>query len=243
MIARPLVVAFAMALIGALLRAAGRLRAAQWLWAAAAVLAYAGASSPVGDALLDPLESCFPALSPASDTRGAAYVAVLGSGYRPRADVPITAALDDEGLARIVEGVRLVRALHLPLIVSGGAVGESIAPALGYARLAGDLGVGADSMIVSTQGVDTQTEALAIAALVKEQRFILVSSAAHMPRAMRLLLRAGAHPIAAPTAQHVIHGDPDMWRYLLPTSIGLRKVEIALHEYLGLAAIRLGYVS
>jgi uncharacterized SAM-binding protein YcdF (DUF218 family) len=61
-----------------------------------------------------------------------------------------------------------------------------------------------------------------------------------MPRAMRLMQRAGQHPIPAPTGQRVggsLGTGPHRW---LPTSTGMRDTEIALHEYLGLAAIALG---
>ena len=70
--------------------------------------------------------------------------------------------------------------------------------------------------------------------------FVLVTSAYHMPRAVRLMQRAGQHPIPAPTGQRV---GAFPWRGFhrwLPTSAGLRDTELALHEYLGLAALTLG---
>jgi uncharacterized SAM-binding protein YcdF (DUF218 family) len=61
-----------------------------------------------------------------------------------------------------------------------------------------------------------------------------------MPRAVRLMQRAGQHPIPAATAQRV-GGSPGRGLHRwLPTSAGMRDTEIALHEYLGLAALALG---
>jgi uncharacterized SAM-binding protein YcdF (DUF218 family) len=68
-----------------------------------------------------------------------------------------------------------------------------------------------------------------------------VTSAYHMPRAMLLMRRAGADPIPAPTGQRVLSGTAgERWHALLPGAGGLRDTELAIHEYLGLAAIKVG---
>jgi uncharacterized SAM-binding protein YcdF (DUF218 family) len=166
------------------------------------------------------------------------YVVVLGSSYAPHDGVPLTAALDADGLARVVEAVRLARHLQeARLLVSGGAPPGQSAPALGYAELARQLGIGERSLLVLDTALDTATEARAIAALVGTAPFILVTSAYHMPRAVLELRRAGAEPIAAPTGQLVGGSNSSDLRAWLPNSSALRKVERALHEYIGLAAL------
>ena len=85
--------------------------------------------------------------------------------------------------------------------------------------------------------MDFQSQA--VSGVVGSSSFILVTSAYHMPRAMRLMQRAGLHPIAAPTGQRV-GGPPRAWFGLLPTSGGLESTERALHEYFGLGALNLG---
>ncbi len=127
------------------------------------------------------------------------YVVVLGSSYEPHDSVPVTAALDYVGLTRIVEGVRLAKRLDAArLVVSGGGRTGS---AIGYAELAHDLGVSSDAIVVNDTPLDTGEEAKQSAQLVGAEPFLLVTSANHMPRAVRLLERAGAHPIPAPTDQ------------------------------------------
>jgi uncharacterized SAM-binding protein YcdF (DUF218 family) len=219
----------------------GRRRWALALLIVTAAIVFVGGMVPVGNAVLRPLEDSYPPLVVARlpEVR---YVVVLGSGYSPRDDVPITAALDEEGLRRIVEGVILARRLSgAKLIVSGGASVGRAAPALGYARLAGDLGVPSSSIVVLDRARDTYEEAQAIVARVGSTPFILVTSAAHMPRAIWLMRHEGANPIAAPTGQLAdVPLRETGWSVWLPSSGGLLRVQLALHEYLGLAAARLG---
>jgi len=233
--------AFLLSAVALGLRLRGRRRPTVWLLGSAAALVYLGATSPVSDALLGPLERQYPPLHQERLALPIHYVVVLGSGYAPRDDVPVTAALDEEALVRIVEGVRLLRRLGTArLIVSGGAPPGRTGSALGYARLARDLGVRDESLVVLSDPLDTNTEAHAIVTVLGASPFILVTSASHMPRAVRLIERAGGHPIAAPTGQQVLRMTADSWRGLLPTAFSLHKTERALHEYLGLAALNMG---
>jgi uncharacterized SAM-binding protein YcdF (DUF218 family) len=236
----PLSLALLLAVVGALCRFTGRARAARALLSLAALLVYAGSMALVGDALLGPLERRYPPLHPDPPPPAVAYVVVLGGGYAPRDGVPVTAALNADSLARIVEGVRLaLRLTDARLIVSGGAPAGQSASARGYAEIARALGIPQASLVVLDTALDTRAEARSVAAVVGAAPFILVTSAYHMPRAMLEMQHAGLAPIAAPTGQLVESlnaTDPRAW---LPTSAGLRKVERALHEYVGLAVLRL----
>src|ERR1700736_3729948 len=98
--------------IGLLFSFTGRRRIAHTLIAAGGTLALAASCSPVANNLLRPLELRYQAVLDASTLPSAPqYVAVLGSGYRPRAALPVTAALDAVGIVRLTEGVRLLRQL------------------------------------------------------------------------------------------------------------------------------------
>jgi uncharacterized SAM-binding protein YcdF (DUF218 family) len=205
---------------------------------AGAALAYFASTSLVGNALLAPLEHQYPAFE-AGQAIGVHDIVVLGSGYQPGDHIPVTGALDAEGLARIVEGVRL--ALSRPdsrLLVSGGAMPGHTPSAWGYAQMATELGIQRSALIVMDRALNTSQEAREVFGLLGHSPFILVTSANHMPRAMQLMHREGANPVAAPTAQ-VTHKHSELG--LVPGSGGLHKTEAALHEYLGLAAARLGF--
>jgi uncharacterized SAM-binding protein YcdF (DUF218 family) len=125
-------------------------------------------------------------------------------------------------------------------LVSGGARAGLAPPARGYAELARDLGIDPAAMVISDTPLDTVAEARAVVKVLGKAPFLLVTSAYHMPRAMRLMQNAGAQPIAAPTGQ-VVNGSARLqWGRVLPSSTGLGKTERAMHEYIGLLAVTLG---
>ncbi len=241
LIAKPLVIAMLLVAVAAICRACRRSRAAASLLITAAAIVFLSSMGWAGDALLGPLEREYPPLQDGALPK-VGYIVVLGGGYAPNGAMPVTAALDEDGLVRIVEGVRLARRLGaVRLVVSGGALSRGEEPAaFGYAKLARDLGIDANSIVVLSASLDTRDEARSVAALIGAAPFILVTSAYHMPRAMRLMERAGARPIPAPTGQLVNRSMSGGWTELLPTARGLVKTERAVHEYLGIAALRAG---
>jgi uncharacterized SAM-binding protein YcdF (DUF218 family) len=232
----PLLLAFILAGVGLLLVRGPRRRIGARIIAGGAVLAYLASTSLVGDALLAPLEGQYPAFE-STQAIGLRDIVVLGSGYRPHDRIPVTGALDADGLARIVEGVRLARLRpDARLLVSGGAPPGSMPSAWGYAQMAAELGIERSALIVMDRALDTAQEAREVSALLGHSPFILVTSAYHLPRAMRLMRRAGANPVAAPTG-HMLRAQRIG---LIPGSRGLCETEAALHEYLALAALILG---
>jgi uncharacterized SAM-binding protein YcdF (DUF218 family) len=237
--ATPLACAFLITLGGAIVRLFGRRRLATALWSAAAILVYLSAIAPVADALLAPLEARYPPLGDIQNLPPLQYIVVLGSDYGPRDGIPVTGALSSDGLARIAEGIRLMRKVPgARLVVSGGGSEGETPSAIGYVIFATDLGVDAGEIIKLDKSLDTAEEAGSVAALVGQAPFILVTSAYHMPRAMRLMQIAGAHPIPAPTGQLVPRRQffyrAQAW---IPSVGSLRKTERALHEYIGLAIV------
>jgi uncharacterized SAM-binding protein YcdF (DUF218 family) len=236
--AMPLACGFAIAVVGLIARAFGWRRTAAGLWIGAACLIYLAAIAPVADALLAPLEGRFPPLGDVQVLPPVRYIVVLGSGYDQRDNIPITAALSADGLARITEGVRLMHQLRgARLVVSGGASENQLASAIGYAKFAVELGVDPDVVVKLDKSLDTAEEAGSVHALVGSSPFILVTSAYHMPRAMLLMQLAGAHPIAAPTGQLASRHAVFAARGWIPGTSSLRKTECALHEYMGLAIV------
>jgi uncharacterized SAM-binding protein YcdF (DUF218 family) len=238
--AKPLAMVALLAIAAWLSRLAKRPRMTLTLLSLAALLTYLSSIPLVGQALLHPLESKYAPLA-GDQPPESRYIVVLGSGYAPHDDIPVTAALDSDGLVRVVEAVRLAQGLQgSRLIVSGGAMPGRVPPAQGYARLARSLGIPQQTIIVSDQSLDTRDEARAVAKLLGRSPFLLVTSAYHMPRAMLVMKQAGTNPIAAPTGQRAFGPAQISWRSFLPGSNGLGDSERALHEYLGLAAIASG---
>jgi len=235
----PLVIALFLAIAGMVCRLAAR-SASNVLLIASMSLAYLASIPLVGHALIRPLESRFPPLQ-ANQLPNVGYIVVLGSGYAPHDGIPVTAALDEDGLTRAVEAIRLARLLPgVRIVVSGGVSRGRVPVAQGYAQLARSLGFPEQSLILSDPPPDTRAESREVGKLLGSTPFLLVTSAYHMPRAMLMMRRAGAAPIAAPTGQRAFGATPFGWRVLLPGSGGLRNTESALHEYAGLVAIAVG---
>lgn len=233
----PLTAALLVLVCAVVLRARGHRRAAAWTGAVALAIAYLSCLSAVGDALLRPLEQACTAM-PKKLEPAAVPIVVLGSNYTPNKTMPVTAALDEEGLARLVEAVRIQRRLPgAQLILSGGARPGHTPAALGYATLAADLA--APVAHVLTAPATTQEEAHLLVPLLGDRPFILVTSAYHMQRALEEMRRANLQPVPWCTGAHVQESSAFAFGRWLPTSAGLRKTERALHEYAGLLALRL----
>lgn len=240
-LATPLMIALVLAAAAGTCRMFARRKIAIWLLIFSSAVVYLGAIPLVSNALLGHLERRYAPLQD-SALPSVEFVVVLGDGYTPHDGVPITAALDEDGLARVTEGIRLARRIRgARLVVSGGSPPDLSPPALGYALLAREFGFGDSSLILLDRALDTGAEAKSVFSLLGATPFILITSAYHMPRAMRLMQKAGAHPIPAPTGQRVNESAPGGLHSVLPTADGLRKTDRALHEYLGLAAISAGF--
>lgn len=238
--AAPMITALLLCAIAGVLYWRRRPRAARGLLASAAAFVYLCATPPFSNLLIRPLERQYPRLAENS-LPAPRYVSVLGSGYAPNDEVPVTAMLDRDGMARIVEGVRLLRRWPgATLIVSGGAPDGLPKPARGYERMALELGVDPKRIIVLDHATNTTGEAIEVAGVVKQEPFVLVTSAFHMPRAMREMRRNGLQPTPAPTAHRYDFRERFTAGSLLPGAEALKRSEYALHEYLGLLAFWMG---
>ncbi|HHT9137430.1 MAG TPA: ElyC/SanA/YdcF family protein [Candidatus Wunengus sp. YC60] len=163
------------------------------------------------------------------------WIVVLGGGHTSDPKIPITSQLSGPSLSRLVEAVRLHN--QIPgsrLILSEGKVFDSVPGAETMAEVAKAIGVKQEDLILESESKDTIDEARIIKSIVGNDKFILVTSASHMPRSMGMFKKLGMHPIAAPTdytvkeSQGISPGD------FFPGSGGLRRAEGVIYEYLGL---------
>jgi len=187
-----------------LLRRAPRLRS--WLVGGGLVALLLLGNNWVGTELVRPLEEQYqpvPELmegAPVPAALGACrFVVVLGSGNADAPGFSANNALCLPGLARIVEGVRLLRALPAArLIVSGpGSPGEAThAEILSRAAIA--LGVDPGRILRIETARDTEEESLEVRRLVGAAPVALVTSAWHMPRAAALCRHAGVRVLPCP---------------------------------------------
>jgi uncharacterized SAM-binding protein YcdF (DUF218 family) len=137
---------------------------------------------------------------PKKEQRKIRFVVVLGSANTTDPAIPESNQLNTASLYRLVEGIRIQRQLPQTfLILSGGANQDPRANAAVAGRVAESLGVDSGRLVTEERPRDTAEEAEMLQPMLKDMPFILVTSAAHMERAMKLFREAGTHPIAAPT--------------------------------------------
>ena len=170
-------------------------------------------------------------------------ILVLGGGHTDDTRFPANNQLSDQALVRLSEGIRIHRQLPGSTLITSGGSGESeIAQAKILANTALLLGVDSSHLKMQTQPKNTWAEANEYKRLYADSaQLVLVTSAAHMPRAMYLFRKAGLNPIAAPTNHLVKKGtrEKDFW-YWFPSSGNIKLMESAIHEYLGLLWYKLG---
>ena len=99
------------------------------------------------------------------------------------------------------------------------------------------LGVPHEKLIAETESLDTYGNARGVKAIVKETTFLLVTSASHMPRSLKIFQLLGMQPIPAPA--HFRYRQKLSWHAFLPSGKNLTNLEAAVHEYLGLTYLKL----
>jgi uncharacterized SAM-binding protein YcdF (DUF218 family) len=188
---------------------------------------------PVANFLLYQLEHRYPTLSTPSD--GIAYIYVLGYGHTTDPTLPITSQVDKEAVVRLAEGIRLYhqRQGKAKLIVSGySGLFEPTPHALMQQRLAQALGIPETDIITVPEAKDTEEEAQAAKKLTQGKPFALVSSAYHLPRAMKFFKAAKLHVIPAPTYHQAGIAHPDYFSIF--SVAALKKSTMVFHELIGM---------
>jgi uncharacterized SAM-binding protein YcdF (DUF218 family) len=194
----------------------------------------------ISDGLLRPLEYQYPPLLSLENIQNVKWIVVLGGGHTSDPKLPITSQLSEASLVRLVEGIRIHRGLPTSrLILSGGSPFEKTAEAKIMAEVAVAIGVKNQDLILEELSKDTEEEARLIQQAVGRDRFVLVTSASHMPRSIALFNKLGMHPIPAPTDYLVKESQKISPGMFYPSAAGIYKAERAFYEYLGLAWAKL----
>jgi uncharacterized SAM-binding protein YcdF (DUF218 family) len=199
---------------------------------------------PLPDLLLRPLESAYPEFAPDADLSGYTGVVVLGGalepGYLAQAHQQ---PLLGESAERMTAAVALVqRHPKLRLVFSGGEgqlFGSGPSEAERAARFFSSMGVEPQRITLEAASRNTYENAVMGAALPgidPRQRWLLLTSAWHMPRAMGSFEKAGWNVTAYPVDHRTAQTTP--WtQYAL--HLGAAKWHMVLREWLGLAAYRI----
>lgn len=212
------------------------------VWLASLVTAglLAVAILPLGAWALAPLSDKYPTHAIVQDPVDGIVLlsgAAVDLGISAKMGHPIPGKAAD----RLVEFMRLARAYPAArLLICGGNTGPGARPRREGPAIADYLvsrGLSRDRMMVEGQSRDTYENAVhgkALARPAPGQRWLLVTSAWHMPRAMATFQSQGWPIKAAPPTSPGITFRP---RFNLRR--GLNHFKVALHEYIGLVAYRL----
>ncbi len=218
-------------------------RAGRGLLVGAVLVFAAAAFSPLSALLLRPLEDRFP--QPPIAMAAPAGIVVLGGAL----DEDIGAARGrptlTEAAARLTSGVELARRYPQALLVfTGGSASldeTDLDEARGVRELWLALGVTPERMRFETRSRNTYENAVMTRDLIRPQpgqSWLLVTSAAHMPRSVGLFRAVGWPVIAYPVDYRTFGNARDLKPTLLALD-SLRRLDAGLHEWIGLLAYRL----
>jgi uncharacterized SAM-binding protein YcdF (DUF218 family) len=229
-------------LLGAILLLTRFARAGRRLMATALVLLAICAFSPLANLLLYPLEQRFPKWDSAHGepdgiiVLGGSIDADLSSAH----GVPVITAAAD----RIIGGATLAHRYPNARLVYTGGSGNLLsndAKEADYATaLFQGLGIPKSRLIMERQSRNTKENAEFTKQLVKPkqgERWLLVTSAYHMPRSIGLF-RAAGFAVEAYPVDWKIGTREDLFRYYVTGNDGLQLVDTAAREWLGLIAYR-----
>lgn len=196
----------------------------------------------ISDLLMTPLENQARAAAQKSTPCCYEAIVVLGGGISPAIppwlpDPDLNSAAD-----RLWHAARLYRRGVAPkIIVSGGDLlarhGGVPSPteAVAMAQFLTDLGVPESAIVRESGSMNTRDNIGMVRALVQDKPVALVTSAYHMPRALRLAARDKLNAAAFPTDWHAPWQARPYWDNWMPTNDAQDNSVRALWEWLALA--------
>ena len=198
----------------------------------------------VSGRILHTLESQYPPINLAliaahSEGKGVKnpvkWIVVLTGGIAGDANLPYQLQISHHSRVRLMEGIRLFRMIPGSQIILTGGIGfDGLPEATTLSRVAEEMGVPRSAMVLEVESRDTKDHPLFVRGIVHDDPFILVTSAFHMPRAIKLFAKQGLFPFPAPAGQWT--PPPQLWSpaNFFPSAAGVRLAELAYHEYMGL---------
>ncbi len=224
---------------GFLLAARGKRSGLPLLFCGIAMYLIAG-FSPLANWLLLPLENRAE-IGAAEPIDGAAGMIVLGGATNGARDSDDRRVILTDAADRMIEAVRLAQQHpNLPVIFSGGdgdlLPNSQESEAELAQRFFADFKVTPPRLRLEGRSRNTLENAVFTARLVqpqRDQRWVLVTSASHMPRARALFEAQGFRIIPRP-GDFRTRGPQDLWQIFRQPSEGLRRLDVAAKEWMGL---------
>ena len=155
-----------------------------------------------------------------------------------------------DGVERILTGIELIKNGYSDKLLIAGGSGNPYDQTKSEARILGrfaiELGIPKEKILLDPSSRNTYENAVNTKTIMEEQgisSIILVTSAAHLPRAMACFKKVGLHPIP----YGVDYNSPPDVHYhfydIIPSVGALRKTSHTIHEYIGLLMYKIsGYI-
>ncbi len=202
--------------------------------------------APVANWVMLPLEQRFPTHQP-TDTSIDGVIILGGSVMGDETMMRQQLTVNDAGERIIALGDLARRYPSARLVFTGGGgtlITDSYPEAGAVQRYATTLGVDPERIIFEDQSRTTRENAIYTRDMIKPklgERWLLVTSAWHMPRAVGCFRQVGFDVVAYPVDFRT-RGPQDVTRTFAFTSDGLRRLDAGAKEWFGLIAYRLmGY--
>lgn len=231
-------------LAGLLLLLTRHARLGQRIALGSAVLLFVAGFSPLGNVLMLPLEERFPAF--VDDGLPVAGVVILGGTFDTEAtNFHGQMALNETGERLVALGELARRYPHAKIVYAGG--GSEFTPdttpeASLVENTIGQLGIGPGRVVYERKSLNTYQNAVyakEVADPRAGERWLVVTSAFHMPRTMGVFRAVGFDVVPYPVDYRTA-GAASLLRPFASLSEGLRRTDIAAKEWIGLGAY---YVS
>jgi uncharacterized SAM-binding protein YcdF (DUF218 family) len=210
-------------------------------WVVAVALVYWFVSTPFGSTLLmAPLTRGLQTIQRAADAGEVGAIVVLGGGIRDlKAGSDALAYPYEATTLRVLEAARVFRLLEgKPLVVATGGrsqAGRRVAEAVVIAEALRSVGVPRDRILVEDESLTTQQQAVLVTRLLKSRgigRFVLVTSPAHMSRALAVF--RARHADVVPSAAAIASDYRPQRRFFVPNGESLEISDAAIYGYAGL---------
>jgi uncharacterized SAM-binding protein YcdF (DUF218 family) len=203
---------------------------------------------PVADALLEPLQD--QARAAAAEAPPCCYeaIVVLGGGMTPAAPPFLMEPDLADAADRVWHAARLYhRGVARRIIVSGGSMsplnaGLATSEAEAMRRFLVDLGVPADAIVSEGNSMNTLENIRNVRAMVGDARVALVTSAYHMPRALKIARQGNLNVGAFPTDWRLPAEARPSWENWVPSIAAIAWSSISLREHVALMLDRRGEI-
>jgi uncharacterized SAM-binding protein YcdF (DUF218 family) len=219
--------------------ASGRRRSGCALGGGALLILLLLGFSPLPLFLLHPLEARFPQLP--ADAPAPDGIIVLGGAMDEHSSALHGQAVINDAAERLTEALRLRRLYpQARLVFTGGSAslrGSAHTEAEYVEKFWTALGLDPKGVVYESRSRNTFENAVFTRDLVRPApgaRWLLVTSAAHMPRAVGLFRKAG-FPVVADPVDYRTAGE-SLWALNLHAPDHFTLAEIATHEWIGLVA-------